>query len=212
MYKIKTIFMIMMLTLLLGAKTRPWISLSSLWGQGGAGITSRQESYTLNLKYYFVLDWKEPEITYHEISKSIDYEDFTLGFKYRYQLSKDEYTPFLGYFYQKRYKYPFTFYSEAEYRINSIVNDSDYLRTRHIATIYATDTFCKRYSLRPYVSLDSFVDWSDASVEKVRLNIGYFMNFEKVKVRVYFLPWTWGEKEEEWDDNSWVGATVQYLW
>ncbi|MFA7219146.1 MAG: hypothetical protein WC119_01295 [Synergistaceae bacterium] len=193
-------------------KVRPWVSLSSLWGQGGAGIKAMDKNgIEYVIPYSFVWDFEE-DFTYHEISPYIGYDSYRIGLKYRRQLHQDEYSPFVGYFVPFRFHNPITIYNEAEYRMNSVVKDSDYFRTRHIFTVYASDEFREKYFIRPYVSLDSFIDWEEIRDEKIRLSFGYFLYFERVTARVYFTPWSNGTKEREWDDQNNFGASVTYKW
>jgi len=191
---------------------RPWLSFSTLWGQGGTGIVHEDVEFRKSLTYEFVWDWEEEEFTYHQITSAIDYRAHTVGFKYRYQLSKSEYAPYVGYFIPIECEFPISIYNEAEYRINSVVKDTDYLRTRHIFSVYAPREFKEKYILWPYIALDTFIDWQEFEIEKIRLNMGYFMTINRIRARVYIIPWSGGIKEEEWDDNSKIGATATYNW
>lgn len=201
-----------MSTVVAKGEVKPWMSLSSLWGQGGTGVSYKDSPYIYNLRYNFVWDWSDREFQYHQIAPSIDLKDYTVGFKYRYQLEQYEYTPFVGYFYRLKTYLPVSLYSEVEYRIDSVVKDENYVRSRHIFSIYAPKTFQKKYFIRPYIAWDSFVDWDEADFEKNRLNIGYFMAVKKIKARIYVIPWSNGIEEQEWDDRSSFGASMTYLW
>ena len=191
------------------SEIHPWVSASGIWGQGGAGVAYKKTNI-YSLRYDFVLDWQSTSFSYHQITPSIDIKNYTIGFKYINQLSQDEYTPYIGHFKPFYFKYPVTIYNEAEYRINSVAKDEDYVRTRHIVTLYESDKFLEKYYIRPYVSIDSCIDWYDDKFEKNRLSVGYFFNVGKFKIRVYAFIWSNGIKEKEWDDRSKFGATALY--
>jgi len=192
----------------------PWFALSTIWGQGNAGINMGQEKVTYGLSYNFVAKWFDWDFTYHEVALYRKYDDWTLGFKYRHQLSQDEWTPYAGYFLPLRDQFftPMSLYNEVEYRINSVVKEGDYVRTRHIYTMYAPKSWVDVIYLKPYVALDAFIDWEDVRREKVRLNVGYFINLKRAVARIYCIPWSKGIQEEEWDDQVNIGATLIYKW
>jgi hypothetical protein len=192
---------------------KPWFALSTLWGQGGLGLQVHNPSRQYGIRYNFVANWLDDfNFTYHEVALSTRADNTTFGIKYRHQLSKDEWTPYVGYFIPIRTKVPMSIYNEAEYRFNSVVKDGDYLRTRNILTVYAPKWVEEAILLKPYVALDAFMDWEEADYEKLRLNVGYFIHMEKATARIYFIPWSDGIEEEEWDDQSSFGATLIYHW
>lgn len=194
---------------------RPWLSLSSLWGQGSSGVAykeSPQNTLEYHFMYDFVWDWYVKDFTYHEVAPSVRVDRYTFGYKYRHQLSQDEHAPFVGYFHPFYFKYPVSIYNELEYRINSVVKEKEYFRTRHVFALYASKDFVNKHEIKPYIATDLFLDWEDIQREKIRLSVGYFMTMDRMTARVYITPWTDGIKEEEWDDNSRLGASVTYKW
>jgi hypothetical protein len=194
-------------------KVHPWFALSTLWGQGGTGLQIQDISLReYGVRYNFVVNWYYFDFTYHEVDLFTRKEKFTLGIRYRCQLSQDEYTPYIGYFIPLRINIPMSIYNEAEYRFNSVVKDEDYLRTRHIFTVYIPYWVQEKIFLRPYIALDSFIDWDEIDYEKLKLNIGYFINFDNATARIYFIPWSDGVEEQEWDDQRSIGATLTYHW
>jgi hypothetical protein len=187
----------------------PWFALSSLWGQGSAGLSYYDDPIIYTLKYDFV--YGSEGFTYHEVAPYMIFDKYSWGIRYRWQLDQDEYAPYVGYFLQfKDLAVPISLYNELEYRINSVVKSYDYYRSRHILTFYAPleddDIF------RPYFAIDSFINLSSKDFEKTRLNLGYFIYLKSCTVRVYFIPVTYGNKEEEWDDDNSFGASVIYKW
>jgi len=187
----------------------PWFALSSLWGQGSTGISFYESPFIYSLKYDFV--YNKDGFTYHELVPCVVFDECTFGIKYRWQLNQHEYTPYAGYFLQFKYlTIPTSLYNELEYRMNSVVKDSDYFRSRHILTFYAPVK--KGCIFRPYFAIDSFVDFDDVIIEKTRLNLGYFIHLKRCTVRAYFIPVAYGRKEEEWDDDNSFGASLTYKW
>ena len=194
-------------------KIKPWASLSTLWGQGGVGLQLQNSPLRQwNLSYNFVADWLDgADFTYHEVALSVRQKNATLGMKYRHQLSQDEWTPFVAYFIPfEKLVLPMSIYNEAEYRFNSAFKPNDYLRTRHVFTIYAPNWFHKKFYLRPYVAFDAFWDWDDVEYEKLRLSVGYFIYLKQATVRAYYIPWSTGIEEENWDDKHSFGASVTF--
>ena len=186
----------------------PWVALSSLWGQGNAGLAYSQKPITYFMRYDFVWKWSENEFTYHEVGLSSEYKDTTIGSRYRWQLDQDEVAPYIGHFDQWRLQYPITLYNEAEYRFNPAISGEDYARTRTLLMLYASNAFYKEHSVRPYVALDVFANWRDVEVEKTRFLMGYIMRIGRFSGTVYVIPWRDGIKEEEWKDVSFIGASA----
>jgi len=187
----------------------PWFALSTLWGQGSAGLSYDKDPYVYSLNYNFV--YGSEGFTYHELAPHILFDKYTLGIKYRWQLDQDEYAPYIGYFLPfKDFVIPISLYNELEYRIDSVVKDYDYYRSRHILAFYAPIN--DESIFRPYFAIDSFVNLSSKDFEKTRLNLGYFIYLKSCTVRVYFIPVADGNKEEEWDDSNSFGASVIYKW
>lgn len=207
-----------MLTMAIGvhAETEwhPWFALSTLWGQGNVGTQVNHYEKIYGVSYNFVSGWLNWDFSYHEVAVYTIRDQWTFGGKYRRQLSQDEVAPYTAYFIplKDRYFTPMSIYNEAEYRINSVVKDGDYVRTRHIFTMYAPDSWIEAIYMKPYAALDGFMDWEDVEREKMRLNIGYFIPLKKAVARVYFIPWNDGIREEEWDDRARIGATLIYKW
>lgn len=191
---------------------RPWFALSTLWGQGGLGISYKPTSITFSLNYNFVANWALMEFTYHEVDLNSAYDDYKIGIKYRNQLSNNEISPYVGYFMPFNNKMlPLSVYNEVEYRMHSLVKD-DYFRSRHIFSIYANNYIVDKIFIRPYIAFDAYIDLDDFRREKNRLNVGYFIDFKNVSVRVYYIPWSVGIKEQEWDDQNSFGASLTYRW
>jgi len=175
MYKVRwMVLLLILLAIPAFAEIRPWVSLSGFWGQGNAGVGYKDKSTKYILKYDYVYDLDDRDFTYHQVTPYIDCGRYSYGVKYRHQLSQDEYAPVVAYFHPWYHKYPLSLYNEVEYRINSVVKGHDYFRSRHIFTIYAPKLFQNRYSIKPYVAVDTFLDWEEAILEKTRLNVGYF--------------------------------------
>lgn len=193
------------------AQVRPFIALSSLWGQGSLGVNYLSNQLLYSAMYEFVYDLNDG-FTYHENTLSLRNKNITIGARYRRQLSQDEFAPFTSYFMQLNRKYvPITLYNDFEYRVNHALRD-DYFRSRHILSFYAPDKLEESFNFRPYLAFDYFFDWNDFDTEKIRLNLGYFLFLEKVTARVYYIPWTYGIKENSWDDRNSIGASVSYRW
>lgn len=190
---------------------KPWIAISTLWGQGNAGAIVKQKANKhYGLSYNFVSDWSEFDFTYHEVALFTSYDRSKIGMKYRHQRSQTEWTPYVSYFISSNKALPVSLYNELEYRHNSIVKSNDYVRTRHIASIYVPKWIENKIYIRPYAALDFYMDWDDVRYEKMRLNIGYFLKIERTSLRVYFLPWSKGKKEESWNDKNTIGASLIY--
>jgi len=205
------LFIISVSTSSLAQNTHGWFSLSGLWGQGETGIVFKHKLVSYFLRYSFVLDWTEQDFTYHQVAPAVEYGPYSFGLRYRCQLNQNEYTPYLSYFKPFYFKYPISIYNEAEYRINSVIKDN-YCRTRHIVTLYAPKIFQEKYFVKPYVAIDSFVDWDEMVFEKNRLNFGYFIVINHMQARAYVIPWSNGVKEEEWNDKNRFGASIAYSW
>ena len=191
---------------------RPWFALSTLWGQGGLGVGYKPNQFTYNLNYNFVANWALMEFTYHEVDLNSAYDNYKIGIKYRNQLSNNEISPYVGYFMPFGNKMlPLSVYNEVEYRIHSLVKD-DYFRSRHIFSIYANNYIVDKIFIRPYIAFDAYIDLEEFRREKNRLNVGYFIEFKNASVRVYYIPWSVGIKEKEWDDQNSFGASLTYRW
>ena len=211
----KVIIILTMLTATVNAETNnvkrilPWIGLSSIWGQGNSGVALKEsEDLTYFLRYNFVWQWDEAEFSYHQVAPSIDYEDLSLGTRYRWQNDQGEISPFVGYFNQWHTKYPTTLYNEIEYRFNPVISNDDYMRTRTMLTFYATKAFYRKHNLRPYIMADIFTNWREPEIEKTRLIVGYIMRVGRLKGTIYVIPLRDGAKEEEWKDQSRFGASA----
>jgi hypothetical protein len=190
---------------------RPFVSLSSLWGQGSTGINYLNNELIYSAIYEFVYNLDDG-FTYHENTLSLRRNNATGGIRYRRQLHQDEFAPFISYFMLLMNKpLPISLYNDAEYRFNPILKD-DYLRSRHILSFYTPYHIEEKFNVRPYIAFDYFFDWDYLDTEKIRLNLGYFLFLEKITARVYYIPWTYGRKENSWDDKSNMGASVSYRW
>jgi len=190
----------------------PWVALSTLWGQGGLGIGYKPTDLTYNLNYNFVANWASMEFTYNEVDLNWDYDRYKSGIKYRNQLSNDEISPYAGYLIPFNNKIlPLSIYNEVEYRIHSLAKD-DYFRSRHVFSLYANNYIVDKIFIRPYIAFDAYIELDEFRREKNRLNIGYFINLKKAIVRVYYIPWSMGVKDQEWDDQNSFGASLTYRW
>lgn len=209
----KILFLYLIACSIHASEINPWVSLSTLWGQGDLGIALKPDENAYILSYNFVWEWDDKDFTYHEVGLAWRKDRLTLGSRYRRQLSQDEYAPYVSYFIPiRQYYLPMSLYNELEYRVNSVVKEQDYLRTRNIFSLYSPKDVEEKLGIRPYVSYDLFMDWDESEYEKMRAMIGYFIYLEKAVVRVYYIPWSRGISEESWDDNASFGATVIYRW
>ena len=193
--------------------TRGWISLSSLWGQGGMGVSYKTTNATYCLSDFYSYDWQESEFAYNEVELLRKGKNFFGGTKVRYQNSDDEIAPFLGrhdYFGKKRGMFiPFSIHNEIEWRESPYARDS-YLRTQHGVTLFSPKSFFDKNEFTPFVSVLSYYDWGNEEIEKTRLYLGYSMKVDRYKFSIYYIPWRDGAQEQEWDDQKDFGASIQY--
>jgi hypothetical protein len=204
---IKLLILFLIISSSVFGEIHPWVSIAGIWGQGGAGLSINKKHF---INYYYVFDWDDKTIDYQEINLFNRINNFTYGLKFKSQLESIEYAPYAGYFYQYNSKFPITLYNEIEYRINPSFYEEDYIRTRHILAIYATDDFYKKSGVRPFFAFDSLYKWDTLEFEQNRIQIGYFMYVNKMSVRFYFIPWREGATELSWDDQNNFGVSIQY--
>lgn len=193
--------------------TRGWISLSSLWGQGGMGISHRETNATYCLSDFYSYDWGQSEFVYNEVELLRKGKNFFGGTRFRYQSEDSEVAPFVGrhdYFGKKKgMVVPFSVHNEVEWRESPYIGDS-YVRTQHGLTLFSPKGFFDKNELTPFVSVIAYYDWKNYEVEKTRLYIGYSMKVDRYKFSVYYIPWRDGRTEQEWDDQKDFGASIQY--
>lgn len=207
----KTILILTLITLnalISEAQIRPYISLSSVWGDGGAGLVYKRDDIRYNFNYNFVLEGRD--IVYQQFQLSTDFKDYGGGIRLRKQFRQDEYAPFVYRVFHLDTHYPFSIYNELEYRVNNAIYERDYIRTKNVFVLYASDDFKDKFFLRPYAAVDNFINWDDVDIEKVRFHIGYLISLYNMVVRAYYIPWTYGVKEKEWDDRNSFGASISY--
>lgn len=193
--------------------SRGWISLSSLWGQGGMGVSYKTTNLTYCLSDFYSYDWSEDEFAYNEVEFLIKGKEYFYGTKLRYQNGDDEVAPFIGrhdYFGKKQNMViPFSIHNEIEWRESPYSVDS-YLRSQHGLTVFSPKSFFDKNALTPFASIVTYYDWGDSEFEKTRVYVGYSMRVDKYKFSIYYIPWRDGRLEQEWDDQRDFGATIQY--
>lgn len=194
--------------------TRGWVSLSSLWGQGGMGLSYRNTNYTYSISDFYNYSWKDSSISYNEVELLRRHGSVFEGVRLRYQYEDHEVAPFTG-----RHDYfdkddgtpiPFSLHNEIEWRESPYTGDS-YLRTQHGFTLFSPKKFFDKNEFTPFASIVAFYDWEEMDIEKTRVYVGYSLKVDRYKFSLYYIPWRDGSIEEEWDDQRSFGATIKYL-
>lgn len=221
---IKQVIRLIVLTLLIGGttyaadsffdNTHGWISMASLWGQGGAGLSYRTENFVYSLSDFFMYDISEGEMEYNEVELLRRHDNVFEGIRLRYQMEDYEIAPFIGrhdYFSKKDgWIVPFSLHNELEWRQSPYDEDS-YLRSQHGFTVFSPKKFFGDNELTPFASIVSYVNWEDVEFEKTRVYVGYSMKVSKYKFSLYYIPWRDGKLEKEWDDQMSFGASIKYI-
>lgn len=192
--------------------TRAWMSMSSLWGQGGLGASYRTTNATYCVTDFFNYDWGTSEFSYNEVELLKKHGKYFEGVRFRYQAQDNEAAPFIGrhdYFGKKTVYVPFSIHNEIEWR-ESPYNRDSYLRTQHGLTLFSPETFFDKNELTPFVGIVSYYDWDNTEIEKTRVYVGYSMKVDHYHFSLYYIPWRDGAQEKEWDDQRDFGASIQY--
>lgn len=208
---LKSIFVLLLLFILKmsfrSMAVEGWASVSSLWGQGGAGISYSTNKTDYCLSDFFSYDLKYKKLEYNEVEVLVQRKYSFGGLRLRDQSECLEYAPFIG-----RHDYfpslvSFSLHNEIEFRDRE--DGVDYLRTQHGLTLFPYDITSDDIRVRFFTSVVPYVNWRETDIEKVRVYVGYSMAIEKYKVSLYYIPWRDGELEKEWDDQNDFGVSMK---
>ncbi len=183
-----------------------WVSASTLWGQGNAGLNLKVFNEDIVLSDSFVFDWDKNEISYNETEVSISSKNHIYGVRGRWDKEYFEPSPFVGHILKIKTAFPVSFYNEIEYRDRL---ESDYFRSSHTLTVVYPYGFFGEKAIKPFVANSTFINVNSIEFEKNRIYFVYFLNLVKYNCMVYYIPKVYGDVGKEWDDTNKFGASVE---
>ncbi len=182
-----------------------WVSGSTLWGQGNAGLKLKVFKKDFIVSDNFVFNWDKAKIDYNETEVGLSSKNSIYGLRGRWDTEYLELSPFVGHRERIKAYLPTSLYNEVEYRDRK---EDDYFRSSHTLTIVYPHGFFGEKEIKPFAANSVFFDVNDVSFEKNRLYLGYFLDIGRYHCMVYYIPRVWGDIDQSWDDSHKFGAAA----
>ena len=177
-----------------------WASSSVIWGQGNFGGYYRlPNKSSISYSQFFVFEWKDLNIDYHEENIKYSWSNYATGIIFRNDKEYHETSPFFQFYFKNTS-------SILEYRTKNTLGIEDYFRYNFNISY----DFAEYDDYKFFITSSSFLNLNDQSLEKQLFYLGLRREYENATISLYIIPYKYGDLGQSWDDTSFFGGSFVY--